>query len=73
MESGTPCNPRAKEAPWAAGGTPCRHLAAGYNVPLATGAAAHQIYTIARAQGRGRQDQTCLLDTIRSLGGKGTS
>ncbi len=48
-------------------------LAAGYNVPLATGAAAHQIYAIARAQGRGRQDQTCLLDTIRSIGGKGKS
>lgn len=44
--------------------------AAAINVPLATGAAARQIYALARTQGRGRQDWTAMLRAMRVLAGR---
>jgi 4-hydroxybutyrate dehydrogenase/sulfolactaldehyde 3-reductase len=44
--------------------------AAGVNVPLATGAVARQMYALARAQGRGRDDwTTAIYHTVRRLAG----
>lgn len=46
--------------------------AAQLNVPLATGASGRQIYAVARAQGRGRDDwTTAIFRTIRNLAGLG--
>ncbi len=44
-------------------------LAAKLEVPLALGAVARQIYTIAQTQGRGRDDWTAILPTLRGLAG----
>jgi 4-hydroxybutyrate dehydrogenase/sulfolactaldehyde 3-reductase len=44
--------------------------AARLNVPLTTGSAGRQIYAIARAQGRGREDwTTAIFRTVRALAG----
>ncbi len=45
-------------------------LAAEHNLPLGTGAAARQLYAVARAQGRGRQDWTSLLPALQALAGR---
>ncbi len=42
-------------------------LASAVNVPVAIGAAARQVYSMARAQGRGRQDWTAVYDMIRGM------
>lgn len=45
-------------------------MAAQSNVPATTGAAGRQIYAMARAQGRGRDDWTTgIFRTLRSLSG----
>ena len=45
-------------------------MAARLNVPAAAGAAGHQIYSLARAQGRGGDDWTTgILRTLRALSG----
>ncbi|MEG2171969.1 MAG: sulfolactaldehyde 3-reductase [Desulfovibrionaceae bacterium] len=41
--------------------------AAAVHVPLSTGAAAHQMYSIAQAEGRGREDWSAMLLAIREL------
>lgn len=41
--------------------------AAAEHVPLATGAAAYQMYNIAQAEGRGREDWSAMLLAIREL------
>ena len=46
-------------------------LAAKLEVPLTLGAAARQIYTIAQTEGRGREDWTAILPTLRRLAGLG--
>jgi 4-hydroxybutyrate dehydrogenase/sulfolactaldehyde 3-reductase len=38
-------------------------------VPLPMGAAARQTYTSAQVQGRGRDDWTAILETVRRLSG----
>ncbi|MDX1522545.1 MAG: sulfolactaldehyde 3-reductase [Anaerolineae bacterium] len=42
-------------------------LAAAINVPLVVGAAARELYTIARGQGRGQQDWTAIYPMLRGL------
>jgi 4-hydroxybutyrate dehydrogenase/sulfolactaldehyde 3-reductase len=44
-------------------------LADAVNVPLNTGAAARQIYAVARAQGRGREDWTAVYPVLQGLSG----
>lgn len=44
-------------------------VAASRKIPLFTGAGARQAYSLAKAQGRGRDDWTSMLLAIRELGG----
>lgn len=44
-------------------------MAAGSNAPVLLGAAAQQVLTIAKAEGRARQDWTAVLETVRGLAG----
>lgn len=44
-------------------------LVAALKVPLPMGASARQIYASAQAQGRGRDDWTAILETVRTLAG----
>lgn len=44
-------------------------LAAACKVPAATGAVAREVYGLARAQGRGRQDWTAVYSAVRQLAG----
>lgn len=44
-------------------------FAAGVQTPVPMGAAARQIYTHAQVQGRGRDDWTAILETVRKLAG----
>jgi 4-hydroxybutyrate dehydrogenase/sulfolactaldehyde 3-reductase len=46
-------------------------LAGKVNVPLGAGAAARQLYNIARARGRGRQDWTAVYPVLQELAGVG--
>lgn len=45
-------------------------MAAGLDVPATLGAAARQVYAIARAQGRGREDWTAIYPVVRGLAGR---
>lgn len=44
-------------------------FAASMKTPIPMGAAARQIYTSAQVQGRGRDDWTAILETVRTLAG----
>lgn len=44
-------------------------FAAAMKMPMPMGATARQIYTSAQVQGRGRDDWTAILETVRSLAG----
>ena len=44
-------------------------FAAGLSTPVPMGAAARQVYTSAQLQGRGRNDWTAILETVRTLAG----
>ena len=44
-------------------------LAATVNVPLMAGAAARQLYSVARARGRGRDDWTAVYPVLREMAG----
>lgn len=44
-------------------------FAAGLNTPIPMGAAARQVYANAQVQGRGRDDWTAILETVRTLAG----
>ena len=44
-------------------------MAAALRSPTAVGAAARQVYTLAQAEGRGREDWTSLYQTVRGLAG----
>lgn len=44
-------------------------FAAGLKTPIPMGAAARQVYASAQVQGRGRDDWTAILETVRTLAG----
>jgi 4-hydroxybutyrate dehydrogenase/sulfolactaldehyde 3-reductase len=44
-------------------------FAAALKTPIPMGAAARQVYASAQVQGRGRDDWTAILETVRTLAG----